>query len=71
LFAERDAHRGRHLGDDVFRAVVERGPDLLDFGARRERAGPLPTVAEFAKAIGCAATDENPSGDTTFVGSTL
>jgi 3-oxoacyl-[acyl-carrier protein] reductase len=39
--------------------------------ARRDRAGPLPTVAEFANAIACAAADESLSGDTIFVGSTL
>jgi 3-oxoacyl-[acyl-carrier protein] reductase len=38
---------------------------------RREQAGSLPTVAEFAEAIADACTNANlTSGETIFVGST-
>jgi 3-oxoacyl-[acyl-carrier protein] reductase len=61
-------------GDMIEGTITPRLLERMDRGstqARRHRAGPLPTVAEFAKALADAATAENSSGDTIFVGSTL
>lgn len=72
------AQLGIHLaivsGDMIEGTITPRLLERLDRGttqARRDRVGPLPTVAEFARAITGAATNENPSGATIFVGSTL
>jgi NAD(P)-dependent dehydrogenase (short-subunit alcohol dehydrogenase family) len=69
---------GIHLaivsGDMIEGTITPRLLERMDRGttqARRDRAGPLPTVAEFAKAIADAATEQQLSGDTIFVGSTL
>ena len=69
---------GIHLaivsGDMIEGTITPRLLERMDRGttqARRDRVGPLSTVEDFAKAIALAATDENPSGDTIFVGSTL
>jgi NAD(P)-dependent dehydrogenase (short-subunit alcohol dehydrogenase family) len=69
---------GIHLaivsGDMIEGTITPRLLERMDRGttqARRDSVGPLPTIAEFAKAISDAATNENPSGDTIFVGSTL
>ena len=69
---------GIHLaivsGDMIEGTITPRLLERMDRGttqARRDRAGPLPTVAEFAKAIADAATEQHLSGDTIFVGSTL
>jgi 3-oxoacyl-[acyl-carrier protein] reductase len=61
-------------GDMIEGTITPRLLERMDRGttqARRDRVGPLPTVEDFAKAIALAATDENPSGATIFVGSTL
>jgi len=61
-------------GDMIEGTITPRLLERMDRGttqARRDRAGPLPTVAEFAKAIADAATEQHLSGDTIFVGSTL
>ena len=51
------------------RLMERQSPGLI--AARREEAGNLPTVEEFAEAIADAAIDENlATGDTVFVGST-
>ena len=69
---------GIHLtivsGDMIEGTITPRLLERMDRGttqARRDRAGPLPTVAEFAKAIADAATEQQLSGDIIFVGSTL
>jgi 3-oxoacyl-[acyl-carrier protein] reductase len=61
-------------GDMIEGTITPRLLERMDRGttpARRDRAGPLPTVAEFAGAIADAATAENLSGDTIFLGGTL
>lgn len=51
------------------RLMERQSPGLIE--ARREEAGNLPTVEEFAEAIADAAIDENlGTGETVFVGST-
>lgn len=51
------------------RLMERSSPGLIE--ARREEAGDLPTVEEFAAAIADAAVDQSlTSGDTVFVGST-
>lgn len=51
------------------RLMERQAPGLID--ARRDEAGGLPTVEEFAEAIADAAVDPSlASGDTVFVGST-
>ncbi len=51
------------------RLMERQSPGLID--ARREEAGGLPTVEEFAQAIADAAVNEDlVSGDTVYVGST-
>lgn len=51
------------------RLMERQSPGLID--ARRQEAGDLPTVEEFARAIADAAIDEElTSGETVFVGST-
>ncbi len=51
------------------RLMERQSPGLID--ARREEAGGLPTVEEFARAIADAAVDEGlVSGETVYVGST-
>jgi NAD(P)-dependent dehydrogenase (short-subunit alcohol dehydrogenase family) len=51
------------------RLMERQAPGLID--ARRDEAGGLPTVEEFAEAIADAAIDDSlETGDTVFVGST-
>ena len=51
------------------RLMERQAPGLID--ARRDEAGGLPTVEEFAEAIADAAVDDSlASGDTVYVGST-
>src|SRR5580692_12596880 len=61
-------------GDMIEGTITPRLLERMDRGmtaARRDRAGPLPTVAEFSRAIADAATEETSGGDTIFVGTTL
>ncbi len=65
---------GASRGGDMIDGTIT--PKLLErmhhgaIRARREQAGSLPTIDEFAKAIADAATDPGHNRSTVFVGST-
>jgi isoaspartyl peptidase/L-asparaginase-like protein (Ntn-hydrolase superfamily) len=61
-------------GDMIEGTITPRLLERMDRGvmqSRREQAGALPTVDEFAEAIANAASMPESSNDTIFVGSTI
>jgi 3-oxoacyl-[acyl-carrier protein] reductase len=60
-------------GDMIEGTITPRLLERMNRGttqARRDQVGPLPTVADFARAIAAAATGTNSSVETIFVGGT-